>query len=413
MGHVRRGMRLSCSLSSSPEAKDTVAVLGGGISGLVCALDVKRAREDTKVVLFEQSRRAGGRASSRVVWRDGPTKDFAWDHGCQFLTPKSAVVKEMCGSLVERGVLAEWTGTFGLLDARAGTFSEDKRERWRLVGKPMMGALAEHLAREAQDLAGVDVRFDARVTGIRRRRGSLGTGRWVITSKGRGGDPVETLADVVVASDCLQANLVKDLGGASKVFEAMNAAGRRSSVGGSPPSFAAMVAVRGPTGLPEGVAVTGSDRVSWMAKDSSKPGRSSCAPDGVELWTLQASPSYASRIVEERGFTRRGTPEHEALLQEVARDLTSGAREAFASIGQDFPGDRLLVGAPTSHRWGSAFPPPCASGEVGAARLAASEDGTLLACGDWAAPEGEEGRVEAAILSGKAAARRTGTLLLR
>merc|ERR1712078_705455 len=85
----------------------------------------------------------------------------------------------------------------------------------------------------------------------------------------------------------------------------------------------------GPTGLPDGFLVTGSETVSWMAKDSSKPGRSECAPPEVELWTVQASPEYAAAVMAEHGLTRRGSPEHEVLLQKVGNALVQGASELW------------------------------------------------------------------------------------
>ena len=380
----------------------TVAVVGAGLAGLVCAGELRR-RTGRRVLLLEQARGPGGRASSRVGRSPGPTPGWAWDHGCQYLGPKSAAVAGMCDAWVAQGALAEWEGTFGLLDLAAGAFAADSRPKRRLVGTPTMGALARHLAEEAQGL-GVEVRFDAQVSGLRRGPG----GGWTVFSESRRAGAAETAVDAVVLADCLQAPLLEGLDGADEgiaaLARAMRAAGRRDPAP-SNPSFAALLAVRGPSGLPDGVAVAGSERVSWMAKDSGKPGRAACTPADVELWTLQATPGFAARVLEEKGFTRRGTAEHEAVLGEVAADLAAAAREAFEAIGETFP---ELVAEPVAHRWGSAFPPACACEETARARCGSAAGSSLWAVGDWAAPAGEEGRVEAAVLSGLAAAARIG-----
>ena len=235
----------------------------------------------------------------------------------------------------------------------------------------------------------------------------LHDGDWTIASKHREEGSFETLADVVVASDCLLAPLIDGVESAQDVAATMRAIGTTKSASAS---FAAMLAVKGPTGLPDGFLVTGSETVSWMAKDSSKPGRSECAPPEVELWTVQASPEYAAAVMAEHGLTRRGSPEHEVLLQKVGNALVQGASEAVASATAALgaPGGfPELVTEPQCHRWAAGFPSTSGPADTDSLqhRYMASSCGTVLACGDWAAPGKERGRVEAAILSGKAAAR--------
>ena len=384
----------------APPSSARVAVLGAGLSGLVCAVEVAKAGGE--VALFEQSRGPGGRASSRSM-RTGAEMGYTWDHGCQYFTPKSPEVTSAAEGWLEAGAVCEWGGRFGVVDTLGGRWTEEAEPRQRLVGTPRMASLAEHLLESARGL-GVSVHLGAKCTSL---SWSNNDGAWAIASEHREEGTLETLADVVVASDCLLAPLVDGVESARGLAATMRALGTTESASAS---FAAMLAVRGPTGLPDGFQVTGSETVSWMAKDSSKPGRSECAPAGVELWTVHASSEYAAAVMAEHGVTRRGSPEHEALLHEVGNALVQGAREAVASAAEALgaPGGfPELVSEPQCHRWAAGFPSTSGPADTDSLqyRYMASSCGTVLACGDWAAPGKERGLVEAAILSGKAAAR--------
>ena len=381
----------------TPPSVPRVAVLGAGLSGLVCAMEV--AADGSEVALFEQSRGPGGRASSRVA-RGGTENGFVWDHGCQYFCPTSPEVAAAAQQWLEAGALAEWKGRFGSVDVESGSWKEEESGRQRLVGSPQMASLAEHLLERAREL-GVSVHLGSKVDGLKWLDDE---GAWSVASTHREQGVSETLADIVVASDCLLAPVMDEVESAQGLASAMRAFGTTESASSS---FAAMLAVRGPTSLPDGIVVSGSETVAWMAKDSSKPGRSGCVPVDVELWTIHASPGYAARVME-RGLTRRGSPEHDALLKEVGQALLQGAKEAVASASEALgapEGFPDLVCEPQCHRWAAGFPSTEGRGDSDGPRFKASSCGTVLACGDWAAPAKERGRVEAAILSGKAAAR--------
>lgn len=383
---------------STPPSIPRVAVLGAGISGLVCAMEV--AAGGGEVALFEQSRGPGGRVSSRVV-QGGAENGFVWDHGCQYFCPKSPEAVAAAQQWLEAGAVAEWNGRFGSVDVESGRWKEEESGHQRLVGSPQMSSLAEHLLERACEL-GVSVHLGSKVDGLKWLDEE---GAWSVASTHREQGVSETLADVVVASDCLLAPVIDDVESAQGLAAAMRSFGTTESASSS---FAAMLAVRGPTGLPDGIMVRSSETVAWMAKDSSKPGRSGCVPEDVELWTVHASPGYAAKVMEERGLTRRGSLEHNALLEEVGQALLQGAKEAVASASEALgapEGFPDLVHEPRCHRWAAGFPSTEGRGDSDGPRFKASSCGTVLACGDWAAPSKERGRVEAAILSGKAAAR--------
>ena len=58
-----------------------IAVIGAGIAGLACAVELARA--DARVTVFERSRHLGGRLATR---RSGAS---AFDVGAQFITARS------------------------------------------------------------------------------------------------------------------------------------------------------------------------------------------------------------------------------------------------------------------------------------------------------------------------------------
>jgi predicted NAD/FAD-dependent oxidoreductase len=105
---------------ASSGAGKSVAVVGGGVAGSVCAVALRSA--GLRVQLFDQGRHAiGGRAASRVV-TSGSTcaggqfePPLVFDHGAQFFRAESPVLKRLLLSPLFEGLYAEWSGRFGLL----------------------------------------------------------------------------------------------------------------------------------------------------------------------------------------------------------------------------------------------------------------------------------------------------------
>ena len=61
--------------------------------------------------------------SSNRERREGGA-DLLFDHGCQYFTVKDPSIQAMVDRWLEAGIVADWTGCFGTLDARSGEFVE-------------------------------------------------------------------------------------------------------------------------------------------------------------------------------------------------------------------------------------------------------------------------------------------------
>ena len=120
-----------------------VAVVGGGVAGLTAASRLAQAGCD--VTVYETGRGPGGRASTRR----GDTPDLQWDHGAQFFRADDPTFRALVEEWRAAGFVAEWTGTFGTLDATTGAFlpeTSDAPPRPRWVGTPSMSSIPRRLS---------------------------------------------------------------------------------------------------------------------------------------------------------------------------------------------------------------------------------------------------------------------------
>jgi predicted NAD/FAD-dependent oxidoreductase len=415
-------------------------VVGAGISGLTAAS--RLARGGCAVTVYETGRGPGGRTSTRRAGPDGAGWQF--DHGAQYFSAKDPAFRAIVEDWRAEGLVAEWTGVFGTLDATTGTFvredPQETKERW--VGTPSMNAIAKGLSRRA----GISLVTSRRVTSFEGGPG-VGDGSWTVVHRSSApsaktdanGDPVpvepprrDARFVAVVAADKQAASdrSVRVYGedppllslAAPAVWEAMRASGQT-------PSFALMVAVKNGTSSADdgvkkqktktrlfefqGATVVSDDVVAWIADDSSKPGRPTGAPDAdVTCWVVQSTPAYAARRVKAMA-TVPGTAPHQALLNEVAEEMTDAllnlAANAAKRRGESLEASDVEIAHVAAHRWGAAFPD---DGAVAAAAAAgkgclADAERRVVGCGDFCVSP----KIEGAALSGAAAAARVAEMI--
>jgi renalase len=319
----------------------SVAIVGAGMAGLSCAASlVGRA----KVTLFDKGRRPGGRVATRRV--DG----LSFDHGAQYVTARGATLARIMTALEADGVVGSWSLSGG-----------DGEQRW--VGIPGMSALPRRIA---ADLAGAGAVFHAsrHVSFLLREA----DGWWVrhlpaeevrpgaVVDVGERAGPFDTVLVALPSSQAAPLLASVDL----RLADAVAATGYA-------PCWAVMAACTERLEAPDCARPT-EGPLSWIARDSSRPGQSAL-PD---RWVLHASAAWSREHLE-------------ASPEEVAQDLL----KAFTAAARATP---LHLSA---HRWRFAL----VERALGHDSIW-NPDLRIGACGDWCIGP----RVEAAWDSGTALA---------
>ncbi|MGK0360008.1 MAG: renalase [Bradymonadia bacterium] len=307
----------------------TIAIIGAGMAGLICARRLTDAGLD--VTVFDKSRGPGGRLSTRRA--DGGT----FDHGAQFFRARDPRLVAEVEAWQAAGAVGRWTGTFKGLAV--------DEPLW--VGTPRMSALTRHLSGALKDL-----RLNTRVGSAEHTLGG-----WTLTDEA--GQTLGTWSQLVVATPAPQA--VPLLAGSPKLAEAADGAVMA-------PCWALMLGFDAPLNAGFEVAVIKEGPLSWIARDSSKPGR----PDG-ERWIAHASVEWS-----------------QAHLEEERDTIVAQLRSAFAELVAHPEPTQVMA-----HRWRYAR----AIGPVGQGCLWDKAQ-RIGACGDWCLGP----RVEAAWKSGRAMA---------
>ena len=228
-----------------------VAIVGAGLAGLSCALELGRGGHT--VTLFDKGRVPGGRLSTRIVsTRLGPV---GFDHGAQYFTARDEAFRPEVDRWRRDGLVVPWPA--------AG------EDAW--VGVPGMNAPALAMARHC------DVRASVRVERV--WRDSAG---WHLEIAAEEVGPYDALA---VA---LPAEQAADLIGPVDAGMAVNAKATPSQ-----PCWTVMAAFASRLPMVEDV-LSVADPLAWAARNSAKPGRSD-----LEAWVLQATSDWTRRHIED------------------------------------------------------------------------------------------------------------------
>lgn len=311
-----------------------IGVVGAGITGLACARELKACGFDVQV--FDKSRGLGGRTSTRRT-----DSGLRFDHGAQFFTTNDPRFQSMTTDWVSRGVVAEWRSR--VVDIE-GAKVVDASRQVRYVGVPGMSAMAVDLG-----------------TGLRVRTGT----QVISTSHTSSGWTIETDDHENVGPfDALVVTLPAPQ-------SAMLLAGHPfAEVAGRvrmAPCWAAMVAFESRVSVDwDGAFVKGSP-LSWVARNSSKPGRDQI----TECWVVHANAEWTI-----------------AHLEDSAELTAYQLLNAFESvIGRQLPKHSHLV----AHLWRYSQGADSAQRQI-----LFDRENRLVVCGDWLSG----GRIEDAFLSG-------------
>ncbi len=318
-----------------------VAIVGAGISGLFCARTL--TDHGLSVQVFDKGRSVGGRMSTRRAVRN-----LSFDHGAQYFTVRDARFQRYVDSWQEQGLVELWPGRIAVL--RKGDISDTKTNKDRYVGVPGMNAICKHLAQD------VDVRVETQIRSLQRHES-----KWTLVDSE--GKYQRGRFDIVLVSTPPPQ--------AAELLTPVSPLGEQVRSVAMQGCWAVMLAFPKPLEVPFDGAFVHDSPLSWIARNSSKPGRKKEA----DCWILHASPEWT-----QEHFDTRPDSVLLSLLSE------------FWQVTQQTPQEPLFMQA---HRWRYALPPePLTSGCL------FDPETNVGVCGDWCSGA----RVEGAFLSGMALA---------
>ncbi|HYD16094.1 MAG TPA: FAD-dependent oxidoreductase [Hyphomicrobium sp.] len=254
-----------------------VAVVGAGLAGLSCSSYLRRA--GCFVEVFEQERVIGGRVATA---RNGVV---GFDAGAQYLTARSDKFRAYINELVSAGYAARWDPK-----TTSGETKGVQLHTW-YVGTPGMSSIVRPLAESIRVHTGKKVHTLSQTD-----KG------WMIWFEDQ--TSVGPFAAVAVAIPAPAARLL--LGRVEGMVEALSRVRMQ-------PTWAVMVRLAERTLPDQDVYSDMSEVLRWIARNSSKPGRTVA---GGETVVIHASPNWSRE-------TEDADPEAvaEELWAEVTRQL--------------------------------------------------------------------------------------------
>ena len=129
--------------------KPNIAIIGAGMTGVVCARNLKDAGYET--IIFEKSRGIGGRMATRRT-----SEGLQFDHGAQYITAKNKHFKSFIDTAINTGCAAHWK----------------IEEKSTFVGRPSMNSL---LGLAVEDLS---IQFNTEILRVQKSKHG-----WMLSSE--------------------------------------------------------------------------------------------------------------------------------------------------------------------------------------------------------------------------------------
>ena len=244
---------------TAPAAPLDVLIVGAGLAGLCAARELQRAGRS--ICVLDKARGVGGRLASR---RMGAA---VLDHGAQYFTVRSEVVRNLLSGWFEDGTLQEWARGFALAGG-GKKLDEDPR----YIAPQGMNVLAKQLA------AGLPVTIGAKVASA-----SAEAARWVVHTEGGDSYAAHALlltAPVPQSLELLAAGNAQIDAGHAAVLAGVEY--RRC--------IALLACLHGPSAVPApGGVWFGGEPVSWLADNAYKR----TPNDSNGALTIHAGPEYS------------------------------------------------------------------------------------------------------------------------
>lgn len=320
--------------------KKTVAVIGAGISGAACAIQLQSLGFEVQV--YEKSRGASGRLSTRR------TDAWSADHGAQYFTARDPLFIEEVNRWIKLGLVEEWQPKLGVY--KEGSWSESFSKDQRFVGTPEMTAPTKSLAKQ------LSVQYQTTICSMEKSNHG-----WTLSSLEHG--PLLKQFDYVVLaipSPQVETLLKNVTGDVSELTQCSNIATKSKMKS----CWTMMAHFPHQSSFAFDAAFINQEAIAWIARNSTKPKRT-----GLDYWTVHANPEWS-----------------DAHLELDKEDVSAELLGCMKKLGFN-----TLDAQVTMHRWRYA------SGglEPMIEHHYSAVDG-LGFCGDWL----HGGRVEGAWLSG-------------
>jgi len=319
-----------------------VAVVGAGISGLICARTL--ADHGVSVTVFEKSRGVGGRMATRRT-NDG----LSFDHGAQYFTVSDYSFGKCIQAWQQDNLVEHWNGRIRVL--RQGRIESCNNDKRRFVGIPGMTSICKYLATD------LDVHLRHEIASLQ--------------SVGKSWHPIDKMGNSQGTFDCVI--VATPSSQAARLLEPVPKLAKLAEQIEMQPCWAVMAAFDQPLPVDFDGAFVNDSALSWVARNSSKPARSL----SKDCWVLHGSVSWSKKNFQ----------------------MTDEEAKAFL-LNEFWRGTDLRPSPPRSvdvHRWRYAKPLTPLDN-----RCLFDAVAGLGACGDWC----REPRVEGAFLSGSDAAER-------
>ncbi|PQO44582.1 NAD(P)/FAD-dependent oxidoreductase [Blastopirellula marina] len=299
-----------------------VAIIGAGISGLLCARQLNSVMD---VWVYEKSRIISGRMATRRV----PETGANFDHGAQYFTVRSNEVRPLLEDWLDDRVVAPWQGS--VVTLKPG-LKIDRDPTPRFVPLPEMNSLAKYLALP------LSVRAETPISKVERSS----DGWTVITDDQQPFGPFDWL--VCASTPSVALSLLGD----SHPFHDQVSQQKFDSC------WATMVHFASPFQVPFDGAFVHENPLRWICRNNSKPGRDV----NHECWVLHATPEWSNK--------RSDLPAEEVAAQSL---------EALAdATGTPLPAVRFV----DSRRWQQSAPIDPLS-----ETCLVDPSWKLAICGDW------------------------------
>ncbi|MBW4664914.1 MAG: FAD-dependent oxidoreductase [Chroococcus sp. CMT-3BRIN-NPC107] len=327
-----------------------VAIVGAGISGLVCAQQLHQA--GYRVVVVEKSRGLGGRVTTRRL------QDTCADRGLSYIFPAGELTKSFVELLYSQNILTVWTDT--VHEFKADSQLKAVKTSPLYIAPDGMSAIARFLGKN------LEIQLNRRVVGL-----SLSNNCWHIELEDSDAEVVAK--SVVVAIPAPQALMLVESLASSEALDSLRKvefAACISVIAGYPASLA----------LPpwQAVTVIDDDTLAWIGNDSSKRSgmRSpACALALSPVFVFHSSAKFAQNYID----TEDLQPVGQQLLNKVAKLFPEFANPDWLQC--DF--------------WRYAFPTISLADNC----LNIDTPQPLICCGDWCGGFNLEDAMRSAIVA--------------